>query len=57
MNTGQAWNGLYFVVDEIKDDGMGGTCGMYGGEDKCRGFWLGNLKEENTCNMWAQMGG
>jgi len=27
---------------------MGGTCGMYGGEERCmQGFWWGNLRERD----------
>jgi hypothetical protein len=33
----------YYRGHQIKEDGMGRACSTHG-KDKCRNFWLGNLK-------------
>jgi hypothetical protein len=37
----------YYLFDQIKKNEMGGACGAYGRQERCRVFWWGNLKERN----------
>jgi len=40
--------GGYFSRDQIKEDGMGGACGMYWGKGELpTGFFKGNLKGDH----------
>jgi hypothetical protein len=42
---------------QIKEDEMGGACGMYrGGRKCCAGLWWGNPKEIDHLENYIEMG-
>jgi len=39
---------MFYSTDKINENGMGGACGTYSGEDKCiEGFLWGDLWERD----------
>jgi len=46
------------LLNEIKEDEMGGACNTHGGEEKClEGIGRNIQRQESTCKILAQITG